>query len=128
MRSTKRFSITLPNEMAGAVRAKAAAGWYVVASEVIRDGLRALLARDWAVEEWLRKAVAASYDKLETDPSRAVAVGAVKAPLSAASKEASMTEPTWRERHLGDNIRSRAFGSAYAGSVHDKRQSQCHQR
>jgi len=54
MRSTQQFSITLPNEMADAVRAKVAAGGYATESEVTRDGLRALLARDRAVEDWLR--------------------------------------------------------------------------
>lgn len=93
MRSTQQFSITLPHEMAEAVRAKVAAGEYATESEVIRDGLRALLARDRAVEEWLRKDVAAAYDKLEADPSRAVAVGAVKARLAATHAKA-MTKAT----------------------------------
>ena len=88
MRSTQQFSITLPNEMAEAVRAKVAAGEYATESEVIRDGLRVLLARDRAVEDWLRKDVAAAYDKLKADPSRAVAVGAVKARLAAAHAKA----------------------------------------
>lgn len=88
MRSTQQFSITLPNEMAEAVRAKVAAGEYATESEVIRDGLRVLLARDRAVEDWLRKDVAATYDKLKADPSRAVAVGAVKARLAAAHARA----------------------------------------
>ncbi len=83
MRSTQQFSITLPNEMAEAVREKVAAGEYATESEVIRDGLRVLLARDRAVEDWLRKDVATAFDKLKADPSRAVAVGAVKARLAA---------------------------------------------
>ena len=89
MRSTQQFSITLPNEMAEAVRAKVAAGEYATESEVIRDGLRVLLARDRAVEDWLRKDVAAAYDALKADPSRALGVGAVKARLAAAHKKAS---------------------------------------
>ena len=93
MRSTQQFSITLPNEMAEAVRAKVAAGDYATESEVIRDGLRVLLARDWAVEDWLRKDVAATYDKLKADPSRAVAVGAVKARLAAAHAKATKKVP-----------------------------------
>ena len=88
MRSTQQFSITLPNEMAEAVRSKVAAGEYATESEVIRDGLRVLLARDRAVEDWLRKDVAATYDKLKADPSPAVAVGAVKARLAAAHAKA----------------------------------------
>lgn len=88
MRSTQQFSITLPNEMADAVRAKVAAGEYATESEVIRDGLRVLLARDRAVEDWLRKDVAAAYEKLKANPSRAVGVGAVKARLAAAHERA----------------------------------------
>jgi hypothetical protein len=41
------------------------------------------------VEDWLRKDVAAAYDKLKADPSRAVAVGAVKARLAAAHLKAT---------------------------------------
>ena len=89
MRSTQQFSITLPNEMAEAVRAKVAAGEYATESEVLRDGLRVLLARDRAVEDWLRKDVASAYDALKADPSRSVGVGAVKARLAAAHKKAS---------------------------------------
>ena len=81
--------VTVPSEqMAEAVRAKVAAGEYATESEVIRDGLRVLLARDRAVEDWLRKDVAATYDKLKAAPSRAVAVGAVKARLAAAHAKA----------------------------------------
>lgn len=89
MRSTQQFSITLPNEMAEAVRAKVATGEYASESEVIRDGLRVLLARDRAVDDWLRKDVARAYDALEADPSRAVGAGAVKARLAAASRKTS---------------------------------------
>lgn len=88
MRSTQQFSITLPHEMAEAVRAKVAAGEYATESEVIRDGLRVLLARDRAVENWLRKDVAAAYDALKADPSRAVGASDVKARLRAARQKA----------------------------------------
>jgi antitoxin ParD1/3/4 len=89
MRSTQQFSITLPNEMADAVRAKVAAGEYATESEVIRDGLRALLARDRAVEDWLRGDVAATYDALKAEPARAVSVSRVKARLAAVHKKAT---------------------------------------
>ena len=94
MRSTQQFSITLPNEMADAVRAKVAAGEYATESEVIRDGLRVLLARDRAVEDWLRKDVTAAFDKLKANPARAVAVGVVKARLAAAHKKLSTKVPS----------------------------------
>jgi antitoxin ParD1/3/4 len=89
VRSTQQFSITLPNEMAEAVRAKVAAGEYATESEVIRDGLRVLLARDKAVDDWLRKDVAKAYDAIKADPSRAVGVDAIKARLAAAHKKVS---------------------------------------
>lgn len=89
MRSTQQFSITLPHEMALAVRAKVVAGEYATESEVIRDGLRVLLARDRAVEDWLRRDVSSAYDALVADPSRAVGVGAVKARLAAAHSKAT---------------------------------------
>lgn len=87
MRSTQQFSITLPNEMAEAVRAKVASGEYATESEVIRDGLRVLLARDRAVEEWLRKDVATTFDAMKADPSRAVSPERVKARLAAVAKK-----------------------------------------
>ena len=65
MRSTQQFSITLPNQMADVVKAKVAAGEYATESEVIRDGLRALLARDRALENWLVGQVAPAYDALK---------------------------------------------------------------
>lgn len=89
MRSTQQFSITLPNEMADAVRAKVASGEYATESEVIRDGLRALLARDQAIERWLRDEVAAAYDALKAEPSRAVSAAQVRARLAAVPKPAT---------------------------------------
>ena len=89
MRTTQQFSITLPHEMADVVKRKVAAGEYATESEVIRDGLRVLLARDRAVEDWLRKDVAAAYDSLKAHPSRSLGVGDVKARLAAAKKKAT---------------------------------------
>jgi putative addiction module CopG family antidote len=89
MRSTQQLSITLPNEMADLIRAKVATGEYATESEVIRDGLRTLLARDRAVEGWLREQVAPAYDALKTDPSRAVSVDNVRTRLSAEHEKAT---------------------------------------
>lgn len=82
MRTTQQFSVTLPNEMADVVKTKVASGEYASDSEVIRDGLRALMARDRAVESWLRDQVGPAYDALKADPSRAIAVDAVRARLT----------------------------------------------
>jgi len=80
--------------MADAVRAKVAFGEYATESEVIRDGLRVLLARDRAVEDWLRKDVTAACDKLKAKPSRAVAVGDVKARLAVTHDKATKQATT----------------------------------
>ncbi|MBI3150293.1 MAG: type II toxin-antitoxin system ParD family antitoxin [Betaproteobacteria bacterium] len=82
MRTTQQLSITLPREMAEVVKAKVRAGEYASESEVIRDGLRALLARDRAVEDWLKNEVGPAYDALRADPSRAITIEEVRARLA----------------------------------------------
>lgn len=89
MRTTQQFSITLPNEMAEAVRAKVASGEYATESEVIRDGLRVLLARDAVVEAWLARDVAAAYDAVKKDPSRTVTAADVRARLEGRAQRKS---------------------------------------
>lgn len=89
MRTTQQFSITLPNEMADIVKSKVAAGEYATESEVIRDGLRVLMARDRAVENWLHEQVGPAYDALKADPTRAVTVDQIRARLAAEHKTAT---------------------------------------
>lgn len=72
MRNTSPLSVTLPHDMAAMVKAKVASGEYATESEVIRDGLRTLQARDAAIEKWLQGEVAKSYDEYAADPSTAV--------------------------------------------------------
>ena len=86
MRTTQQLSITLPNEMADIVKSKVAAGEYATESEVIRDGLRALMARDRAVENWLLQQAGPAYDALKADPARAVTPDRVRARLAAEHK------------------------------------------
>jgi len=83
MRTTQQLSITLPNEMANAVKAKVQTGEYASESEVIRDGLRVLMARDRAVEMWLHHQVGPAYDALKADQARAVSADQVRARLAA---------------------------------------------
>lgn len=83
MRTTQQMSITLPNDMADVVKTKVRSGEYASESEVIRDGLRALMARDRAVESWLNTQVGPAYDALKADPSRAVTADQVRARLAA---------------------------------------------
>ena len=82
MRTTQQMSITLPNEMADAIRTKVRAGEYATESEVIREGLRALLNRDRAIENWLQNQVVEAYDAIKADPSRAVTIDQVRARLA----------------------------------------------
>lgn len=89
MRTTKQLSVTLPNEMAAEVEAKVASGEYASESEVIRDGLRALQARDKAIEHWLRTDIAEVYDAMKADPSRARSSADVRATLAAEHKRAT---------------------------------------
>ena len=87
MRTTQQFSITLPNELANLVKAKVAGGEYATDSEVIRDGLRAMMARDRAVANWLIQEVGPAYDALKADPSRAVTLEQVRSRLDDLHKE-----------------------------------------
>ncbi len=72
MRTTQQFSITLPLDMAEAVASKIRSGRYASVSEVVRDGVRALLDRDEAVEKWLREEVLAGHQEYLADPSKGV--------------------------------------------------------
>lgn len=83
MRTTQQLSITLPKDMADAVKTKVRSGEYASESEVIRDGLRALMTRDRVVESWLRNQVGPAYDALKADPSTAVTADQVRARLVA---------------------------------------------
>ncbi|MBK8459430.1 MAG: type II toxin-antitoxin system ParD family antitoxin [Micropruina sp.] len=82
MRTTKQMSVTLPHEMADMVRAKVVSGEYASESEVVREGLRALAARDRAVDAWLRDQVAPAYDRFLADPESALSAGEVRARLA----------------------------------------------
>jgi putative addiction module CopG family antidote len=87
MRTTQQFSVTLPLDMAEAVESKIKSGQYASVSEVIRDGVRALLERDAAIERWLREEVAAGHQEYLADPSKGVpgeaVLGRIKARRSA---------------------------------------------
>lgn len=87
MRTTRQLSITLPNEMADALRQRVTSGAYASESEVVRDGLRTLFARDQVLESWLREEVMSAYDALSDDPSAVVSIDDVRARLSAKHSE-----------------------------------------
>ena len=86
MRTTQQLSVTLPTEMAQMVRNKVASGEYASESEVVRDGLRALQARDRALETWLRTEVVAAYDDAKANPSSFLSSSQARAKLAALHK------------------------------------------
>lgn len=88
MPTTQQLSITLPNDMADAVKAKVRTGEYATESEVIRDGLRVLFARDPAMESWLHNQVGPAYDALKAEPSRALTAEQVRTRLAAEHSKA----------------------------------------
>jgi len=75
MTSTQSLHITLPANVADMVQAKVASGEYANASEVVSAGMHALLAREQAIEQWLKKAVVASYDAMQAAPEQAIPIG-----------------------------------------------------
>jgi antitoxin ParD1/3/4 len=83
MRTTQPLTITLPLEMAQMVKAKVTSGEYATESEVIRDGLRSLAARDAAIEKWLREEVVPTYDEMKAHPERALSLEEVNRRLDA---------------------------------------------
>lgn len=91
MRTKQQISITLPNEMAAQLKAKVASGEYASESEVIREGLRALLARDQAAEKWLQEQVVPSWNALENGESEGVSGKEIRARLIAEHKRATGT-------------------------------------
>jgi antitoxin ParD1/3/4 len=72
VRTTQQFSITLPLDMAEVVEGKIKSGAYASVSEVVRDGVRALLERDAAIERWLREDVIAGHKEYMADTSKGV--------------------------------------------------------
>lgn len=89
MRTTQQLSVTLPKEMARMVRDKVASGEYASESEVVRDGLRALQARDRALETWLRTEVATAYDEAKANPSALMSGAELRTKLAALRKRAT---------------------------------------
>lgn len=72
MQTNRQFSVSLPQDMAELVERNIQSGAYASVSEVVRDGVRALLDRDDAVERWLREEVLSGHAEYLADPSKAV--------------------------------------------------------
>ncbi|KAF3890230.1 type II toxin-antitoxin system ParD family antitoxin [Tolypothrix campylonemoides VB511288_2] len=92
MRTTQALTITLPHDMLEMVRAKVTSGEYATESEVIRDGLRTLQARDAAMEKWLREEVVKSYDECEADETLGVPAEQVMARIRSRYRKRTTAE------------------------------------
>jgi hypothetical protein len=73
----RRFSITLPPDIAAAVQDEVRSGDYASVSEVVREGVLALMERDTAMESWLSEDVVAGHLENLADPSKGVPSGEV---------------------------------------------------
>jgi len=82
MSGAEPFTVILPSELAEVVRAKVATGEYATESDMIQEGLNALLARDHAVEQWLLDEVGPASDALKANSSRAISVADVRVALA----------------------------------------------
>jgi antitoxin ParD1/3/4 len=89
MKPKQLLNITLPNEMAEAIKTKVRAGEYATESEVIREGVLALLNRDRSIETWLQNEVGSAYDALKSNPSRAVTADQVRERLASENAKVS---------------------------------------
>ena len=67
-----QMNVSVTDRLADFVRKKVRTGQYNSASEVVRDGVCALLERDAAVEQWLRDEVIAGHQEYLADPSQGV--------------------------------------------------------
>lgn len=63
-----------------------ASGEHATESDVVVAGVRLLLGRESAFDDWLRTNVVAAYDKLKSDPSRAVGADVVQSRLTGRRK------------------------------------------
>ncbi len=64
-----------------------------IGSEVIRDGLRALLARDRAMEDWLRDEVVPAAAALKGEPERALSTEQVREHMAARRQRKNPGKP-----------------------------------
>jgi Arc/MetJ-type ribon-helix-helix transcriptional regulator len=89
MPSSQQFNITLPDETATAVRAKVATGEYASESELFDEGVRVLLARDQAVDDWLATEVVTACRELAADPADVLTAEQVRAMIAAEQHRAA---------------------------------------
>ena len=83
MEAAQEFSITLPVDVVEAVEARIKSGAYSSVSEVLGDGVRALVERDSTIETWLREEVVAGHKAYLDNPSQGVPADAILSRIKA---------------------------------------------
>jgi len=89
----EKRTFSLPNTQGKYIDRLVKSGAYASASEVVRGGLRALEARDRAVDRWLRDEVASAYDAIEAEPDRAIPADEVFAMVRARYQKPASRKP-----------------------------------
>lgn len=82
MDATRRLEIELPEELAESVSAQVASGRFSNESEAVASALMLLREQDEdELEDWVRKKLAAAYDKWKADPGAVFSAAEVRAHL-----------------------------------------------
>ncbi len=72
MNANVSIKVTLPADLAEAMRLKVEAGEYNSAEDMLQAGLRSLLDRDRSLESWLREDIVAGHAEYLADPEKAM--------------------------------------------------------
>jgi antitoxin ParD1/3/4 len=83
MRVERPHSVSLPDDVMALIKARMRLGGYVSESDVIREGLQLLLARDHAVETWFQDQVGRAYDALKAERAFSITIQAMCKHLAA---------------------------------------------
>ena len=67
MVNTVTILVSLPEDLAELVNEKVATGKYANANAVLLDGLRVLINRDMALDDWLRREMGPAYDIIKAE-------------------------------------------------------------
>lgn len=72
MAGIEKRTFSMTSEQSALIDALVQRGDYATGSEVVRDGLRALQAREAAIERWLREEVVPTYERAKAHPEELI--------------------------------------------------------
>lgn len=72
MNANVSIKVTLPADLAEAMRVRVEAGEYASAEEMLKVGVQTLIDRDVALDRWLRDEVVAGHAEYLADPGKAM--------------------------------------------------------